>query len=455
VSAFHLPHEGEKTKGGFAFSESFIKGWELYMIKFTKKYNDKLNETIYEGTNEFGLRVIVMPKKFTKSYAIIGTKYGSIDSSFNGIDVPDGIAHFLEHKLFEQPDGGNAFDEFSKMGANSNAFTSFNETAYLFSSTDNYDENLRILLNFVYSPYFTDENVAKEQGIIGQEIKMYDDEPSWRAFFNMLGLLFKNHPVRKDIAGTIETISKITPQTLNVCYSTFYHPSNMVLVCVGDVTPERVEKVVSEELKKANVSKSYRDIERSFPSEPIGLAGKEILQKMGVGISLFMIGFKDRVSEISPEELQKERAISEIAVDSVFGKTSEIYESLYDSGLINESFSFEFSGSLGYSYVCLGGEANRPKEIFDEIKARISAGLTVAKEDMERVKKGKIGEFYREFNDSERLGHVMVLDSLAGINTMDYVGTLENVTFEEVQARVKQLFDEKKMVLSIVENIDE
>lgn len=422
------------------------------MIKWEKKFSEKLNEYTIECVNEFGLRVIVVPKNFTKSYAIIGTKYGSNDSSFNGIIVPDGIAHFLEHKLFEQPGGGNAFDEFAKTGANSNAFTSFTQTCYLFSATDKAEDNLRILLNFVYSPYFTDENVAKEQGIIGQEIKMYEDEPNWRVFFNCLGLMFKEHPVRKDIAGTVESISEITPATLNVCYNTFYHPSNMVLVCVGDFSPEGVEKVLSEELKKVSISKSYRNIERSFPKEPSSVAGKEKVQKLDVGMPLFMIGFKGRVCEIGAAELQRERIISEIAMECVIGRTSHLYENLYESGLINDSFSAEYSAEIGYSYMALGGESNKPKEVFDEIKKQINFGLEVNEEDFKRVKSAMLGAFYREFNDSESLGRVYLDDALLGIDTFGYVGVLEGVKFGEVKKRVKELFDGERMVLSIVEN---
>jgi len=430
------------------------------MIKWEKKFSEKLNEYRQEGVNEYGLKIIVVPKKFTKSYAIIGTKYGSNDSSFNGTVVPDGIAHFLEHKLFEQPNGGNAFDEFAKTGANSNAFTSFTQTCYLFSATEHIDENLRILLNFVYSPYFTDENVAKEQGIIGQEIKMYDDEPNWRVFFNCLGLMFKNYPVRKDIAGTATSISQITPATLNVCYNTFYHPSNMVLVCVGDFTPEGVEAILGEELKKVNISKSYREIERDFPKEPKEVAGKEKVQKLDVGMPLFMIGFKGRVdhpvrsASTPPEEgnwsLQHERIVSEIAMECVIGRTSHLFENLYESGLINDSFSAEYSAEIGYSYMAIGGESTRPREVFDEIKKAIAFGLEVSEEDFKRVKSAMLGAFYREFNDSESLGRVYLDDALVGIDTFGYVGELEEVSLGEVRSRVKELFNGERMVLSIV-----
>ena len=190
-------------------------------MKLNRLDSSTLKETILHGVHESGLRVYIIPKKgFCKYYAIYGTEYGSLDNVLNvpgtdeSIKLPDGIAHFLEHKLFEEEDGGNAFDRFALTGASSNAFTSFDMTAYLYSCTDNFYENLDILLDFVNHPYFTNENVSKEQGIIGQEIKMYDDDPEWCLFFNMLQAMFHNNPVKTDIAGTVESISHITPDLL-------------------------------------------------------------------------------------------------------------------------------------------------------------------------------------------------------------------------------------------------
>ena len=191
-------------------------------------------ESVYYGTHSSGLGIYIIPKKdYTQNYAIFGTRYGSVDSKFvvpgetELTEVPDGIAHYLEHKMFDQPDGSNVFDKFSKYGANANAFTSFNMTAYLFNATSHVEENLATLLDYVQSPYYTPETVQKEQGIIGQEINMYDDNGGWKVFFNFLGCLYQNHPVKKEIAGTIESISHITADYLYKCYNTFYNLSNM------------------------------------------------------------------------------------------------------------------------------------------------------------------------------------------------------------------------------------
>ena len=207
--------------------------------KFYK--NRIINEEVISAKLDSGLDVLLIPKKgYIKKYAIFSTKYGSNDNKFipinenDVIQVPEGIAHFLEHKLFEEPEG-NIFDEFSKLGTNVNAFTNFNQTSYLFSCTDNFCESLELLIKFVQNPYFTDENVEKEKGIIAQEIKMYEDNPGWRVFFNALKGMYFEHPVKIDIAGTIESIQNIDKETLYKCYNTFYNPKNMVLVTVGEI----------------------------------------------------------------------------------------------------------------------------------------------------------------------------------------------------------------------------
>lgn len=220
-------------------------------MQLSKKTNSLTKETMFYGIHPSGLGIYIIPKKdYTKTYAIFGTRYGSVDSKFvvpgekDLTEVPDGIAHYLEHKMFDQPDGSNVFDKFSKYGANANAFTSFNMTAYLFSATSNIEENLETLLDYVQSPYFTDESVQKEQGIIGQEIGMYDDNGGWRVFFNFLDCLYNYHPVKKDIAGTVESISHITAEYLYKCYNTFYNLSNMSIVVVGNIDPQKILSVI-------------------------------------------------------------------------------------------------------------------------------------------------------------------------------------------------------------------
>ena len=226
-------------------------------MKFDKYENRFLNETLFKGVHESGLTVVVLPKpEFDKYYSVISTKYGSNDFCFKDdekndyIEVPDGIAHFLEHKMFEQPDGSNAFDKFSLYGANANAYTAFNNTAYLYQCTDYFYENLDHLLNYVFTPHFTKENVEKEQGIIAQEIRMYDDDPEWCVFFNMLKAMYVNHPVRRDIAGTVESIAKIDKDLLYYCYNIFYHPENMVLFMTGNIDIDKIPEIIDKNVLK-------------------------------------------------------------------------------------------------------------------------------------------------------------------------------------------------------------
>ena len=259
------------------------------------EYNN-INEKVYQYSHSSGLKAFVIPKKgYQKKYATFATNYGSIVNRFiipgqsEEIRVPDGIAHFLEHKLFEQEDG-SVIDKFSALGSNPNAYTSFNQTVYLFSCTDKFHENFELLLNYVQNPYLTDENVEKEKGIIGQEIRMYRDNPEWRVYFNLLAALYKNHPVKIDIAGTIESIADINKENLYLCYNTFYHPSNMVIIVVGDVDPDKVFENIETAIK---VKTNPGEIKRIFEEEPEEINSPNIKQKYFFSITLFYIGLKD------------------------------------------------------------------------------------------------------------------------------------------------------------------
>ena len=242
-----------------------------------QKISDKATkESVFYKKHESGLDIYIMPRAgYKSSYALFGTKYGSCDSEFvipgdsAPTKVPDGIAHYLEHKMFDQPDGSNVFDRFSKYGGEANAFTSFNMTAYLFSATDNFNENLETLMDYVQSPYFTEESVEKERGIIGQEIKMYDDNAPWRVFFNFLGLLYQNHPVKLDIAGTCESIAKIDSGLLSKCYNTFYNLSNMTLFVTGDLDVDKTLAVIEKNIRN---KEPIGEIKRIYPEEPKAVA---------------------------------------------------------------------------------------------------------------------------------------------------------------------------------------
>ncbi|OMK30336.1 hypothetical protein BER30_002926 [Clostridioides difficile] len=334
-----------------------------------KIVNDILKEEVYYEKLQNGLDVYFMPKRgFMKKYAILATNYGSNDLEFvpigedKKIRVNEGIAHFLEHKMFEQPDGGDAFDKFSKLGVNANAFTNFTMTAYLFSATENFYESLEHLIDYVQTPYFTDENVEKEKGIIAQEIKMYNDDPDWNVYFNCLKAMYVNYPARIDIAGTVDSIYKITKEELYKCYNTFYNPGNMALFVVGDLD---VEKVIDVTKKSNNykVDRLSKSIERFYPEEPEGVKEKEVIEKFPISMPMFNIGFKDSNVGLKGKELLRKEIVTDILVGMLFKKGSKLYEDLYMQGLINENFGAGFSSQVDYAFSIIAGDSKEPKKV--------------------------------------------------------------------------------------------
>ncbi len=405
-----------------------------------KIVNDILKEEVYYEKLQNGLDVYFMPKRgFMKKYAILATNYGSNDLEFvpigedKKIRVNEGIAHFLEHKMFEQPDGGDAFDKFSKLGVNANAFTNFTMTAYLFSATENFYESLEHLIDYVQTPYFTDENVEKEKGIIAQEIKMYNDDPDWNVYFNCLKAMYVNYPARIDIAGTVDSIYKITKEELYKCYNTFYNPGNMALFVVGDLD---VEKVIDVTKKSNNykVDKLSKSIERFYPEEPEGVKEKEVIEKFPISMPMFNIGFKDSNVGLKGKELLRKEIVTDILVGMLFKKGSKLYEDLYMQGLINENFGAGFSSQVDYAFSIIAGDSKEPKKvkeiILDYIEKSKKEGLS--KEEFERTKKKKIGSFIKFFDSINFIGNSFISYVFKDINLLDYLDIIKDITFEEV-----------------------
>ncbi|MDN9858597.1 insulinase family protein [Clostridioides difficile] len=424
-----------------------------------KIVNDILKEEVYYEKLQNGLDVYFMPKRgFMKKYAILATNYGSNDLEFvpigedKKIRVNEGIAHFLEHKMFEQPDGGDAFDKFSKLGVNANAFTNFTMTAYLFSATENFYESLEHLIDYVQTPYFTDENVEKEKGIIAQEIKMYNDDPDWNVYFNCLKAMYVNYPARIDIAGTVDSIYKITKEELYKCYNTFYNPGNMALFVVGDLD---VEKVIDVTKKSNNykVDKLSKSIERFYPEEPDGVKEKEVIEKFPISMPMFNIGFKDSNVGLKGKELLRKEIVTDILVGMLFKKGSKLYEDLYMQGLINENFGAGFSSQVDYAFSIIAGDSKEPKKvkeiILDYIEKSKKEGLS--KEEFERTKKKKIGSFIKCFDSINFIGNSFISYVFKDINLLDYLDIIKDITFEEVEERLKEHFKEEYCVISIVE----
>lgn len=424
-----------------------------------KIYSPELDETIYYEKHRSGLDIYALPKKgYSQSYAIFATKYGSIDVKFRDyvtgeiVDIPDGVAHFLEHKMFEQPGGGNAFDEFSLTGASANAFTSFTMTAYLFACTTDFYKNLNTLISFVQQPYFTDENIEKEQGIIGQEIRMYQDNPAWRSYFNTIEAMYRKNAVRRDIAGSIESIGTITKELLYKCYRNFYHPSNMVLVCVGDVDFDEVFKTADKAISKE--FKALPKIERFTEEEPEDIFKKKAVQKLSVAMPMFYLGFKENGAKC--EDLLKNEIMNEILCECIFGASSPFYRRLYESGLVSGALSSETANELSYSHILVGGESGDPEAAAEEIRKELKRVTAegVDRERFERIKKVFYGDFVRMFNSTESIAHSIVEYTFKGFGLFDYIKAYNEITYEQAMDRLKKIFREELSVLSVIRSDD-
>lgn len=400
----------------------------------------QLDETLYYEKLENGLDVYILPKKgFSKTFVTFTTKYGSVDRTFvplgesQSITVPDGIAHFLEHKMFEKEDG-DVFQKFSEYGASANAFTSFTRTAYLFSSTDNIYKSTETLLNFVQEPYFTEATVNKEKGIIGQEITMYDDQPDWRLYFGTIENMYHTHPVKIDIAGTIESIDGITADHLYTCYNTFYHPSNMLLFAIGAVEPEEMMAFIRENQGKKEFPEPT-PIQRFFEEEPTDVAVKERTLHMDVQKPKVYMGLKAKDTNLSGREMLKHELSVQIALELIFGRTSSFYERVYDEGLIDESYAFDFTLEKGFGFALIGSDSTEPDALAKAIKTELEIyekGAQFASTDLERIKRKKIGFFLRALNSIEFIANQFTRYSFNDMNLFDVVPVLEELTIEDL-----------------------
>ncbi|MGO3732948.1 MAG: EF-P 5-aminopentanol modification-associated protein YfmH [Vagococcus sp.] len=407
-----------------------------------KQYYPSINETIYTEIMDNGLEVTLLPREdFHKTFGLFTTNYGSIDNEFipigqsEFIKVPDGIAHFLEHKLFENEEE-DVFQTFGRQGAASNAFTSFTRTSYLFSSTDQIEENMVTLMDFVQSPYFTEESVNKEKGIIGQEIQMYLDDPNWRLFFGILNNLYPKHPLHIDIAGTEESISHITAEDLYTCYNTFYHPSNMNLFVVGNMDPDAMMTLIranqaEKEFPQAN------EIERRFPVESIKDIIKEDQIELSVSRPKAIVGLKglDSLPEDGFEKLKYQTSI-QLLLQLLFGPSSQHYLDMYDEGLIDDSFSFDFSLHRSFHFADFSSDTSEPERFANQIinllmKSAESKELT--ENNLSLAKKKMMGKHLQSLDSLEyianqfsgmKFGHTTLFDLAKVIDSIELADIL-------------------------------
>ena len=414
-----------------------------------------IGETLYSGELPNGLRICVLPKPgFSTFYAVFGTNYGGAMRKFEVdgtvAETPAGVAHFLEHKMFDMPSGENALSVFSENGASPNAFTSSSYTCYYFKCTDGFEENLRLLLQFVSTPYFTPETVAKEQGIIGQEILMGEDSPGSEGYYNLLSLLYKNHPIRDKIAGTVESIAQITDKTLYDCHKVFYAPSNMVLCVEGDVDPEEVFRIASEELTKEKRSIPHADFgepEEDLPSSP------KIDVMMPVSEPMFLVGCKNRMmsAEKGPEDL-RERMISSIALRLLAGQSSPFFSRLYSQGIITNSIDAECDYAAETSTVLLGAEGPDPDLFLRELNSEVTNIAQNGFEPgfFERTLKAAIGGQLKGYEDFDETCVNMCLGFLDGYNCLDAYELLKNITKEECEHWITANLIPERMAMSVI-----
>lgn len=426
-------------------------------MSYILKENKRINEKYYYFKHKSGLDVYVIPKELGTYYALFGTKYGSIDRTFKRegdkdfITVPDGIAHFLEHKLFENEDGVDTFARYAKYGASANAYTSSDKTAYLFSCTENFDESLEILLDFVSNPYFTKETVEKEQGIIGQEIRMYEDNPNWRVYFNLLRALYHNHTVRIDTAGTVESISKITPEILYNCYNTFYNPGNMVLCVSGKVTPEQVERICDKVLNEGTPA----EILRKYEDEPSSVCSRINTEKLEVAFPLFSIGIKDNDVPMRGEALMKKQAEHEIILEKIFSKSGDFYNRLYSEGLINNKFSCGYERGISFAFSDVSGESRDPERLLSEVEKELDAYMKdfdslFTENDFETVKRVVYSKNVQDWGSTEEIANSFMDFYFMDGNMLDYPDIVASVTLEDVKARFISSYKSEFIAMSVI-----
>lgn len=412
--------------------------------------NKQIDEKIYIETLENGMKIIVIPKENTnKKYIIWGTKFGSIDNHFidpvtnEEIQVPDGVAHYLEHKMFEQKNGVDSLYKLQALGLDANAYTTNDHTAYLFAGTENFYEGLDELMDYVQNPYFTDENVEKERGIIGQEIQRYDDEPVWSLYMNAMKCLYKNNPITIDPAGTIETISHITKETLYSCYNTFYHPTNMVMCIAGNFKPEEIIEEVKKRLLKHD---KEGEIKRFYPAYENKINEKYKEKKMNVNMPIFMIGYRDFLQ--NEKKTKKDLAVK-IIFNSIIGKCSKTYQKLYEEGLIMSELDCDFEFSDQFSYALFSGESKDPNKVNDLVVNALQ-NEEITEDDFERSKKRIYGEIITQYEDVEEVGRMFLSDSIKGINSLEYIDEISNITLNDVKAIQKEIFKIDNAILSVI-----
>ncbi len=413
--------------------------------------SQRLGEEFLRIKHKSGLTLLLCPMKgYSSAYALFGTEYGSVESSFidkDGalIQIPAGTAHFLEHKMFESEEG-DAFALYAKTGASANAYTSFDKTAYLFSCSDNFKESLSILMHLVTEPYFTPQTVEKEQGIIGQEIKMYDDSPEWRVMFNLMEALFEKHPLKIDIAGTVDTIAQITADTLYTCYNAFYNLNNMALAIAGNFEVQDVLDLADEILKPAEPMTA----QRILVDEPAQVVKHRVEQQLPVATPLFQIGFK--AVPKSKEENLINQVYDEILLDTIAGEHTALYRSMYDEGIINSTFVGEVMAGRDFAVTLFEGESRDPDKVYEalcgEIRRMQREGID--RDAFERSRRAIYGRYLGMYARVDSVASLMLTTQFGGADMYTVLEAAAGATYEVLTARLLEAFDPERSALSVV-----
>lgn len=417
-----------------------------------KREYSRIGETIFHTVLPNGLHIYVDPKPgFQKSYAFFATNYGGMDTRFflDGVwqDTPAGVAHYLEHKTFDTAEG-NALQLMAANGASPNAFTSTSMTAYYFESTEKFEENLKTLLSFVSVPYYTQESVDKEQGIIGQEIRMSDDEPDYRVFYGMLEGLFAHSPVKGDVGGTVESISHITAHTLNLCHRAFYDPGNMVLCVVGDVDPEQVAGIAQEILPKTG----HLPVERDYgPAEPDQVAMENWELHMEVSTPIFQLGFKCPPPQKGREWLRW-ALVGDLALEALLGTSSPLYNKLYAQGLVNDNYAYGCEAYSGAAFLSVGGESRDPAALRQAIleEAQRIGQEGVDKELFQRLKLAAYGGLVRGLNSFENICIELATSHFQGHDYLEFPQVFSEIEQADIEDCIRQIVQPGRNTLAVI-----
>ena len=413
----------------------------------------ELDEVLYTEKLENGLTVLVLPRKgFTKKLAYFMTDYGSVHTHFSldGVEytAPAGVAHYLEHKLFDMPGGRDVSAEFAQLGAMTNAFTSYDLTAYYFSCTDNFDACLKLLLEFVSTPYFTEESVAKEQGIIDQEIGMNADAPDSVVFENMVKELYHVHPVRVPILGTSETIREITPEVLHLCHRAFYTPGNMLLCVVGDVDPEAVAEAARQVL--GTDAKSV-GVKLPFGEESMTHAAEDISCAMEVAMPMFSMAFKCEPLGKGDDAIRREM-VADLAAEVLFGESSQLYLKLYEEGIIDSSFGGGFETMDGCAMLLCTGDSHDPEAVREALLTRAEelAQDGVEEETFLRLKRSAFGRRIRGLDSFDSTCFRLCAYHFSDFDYFRFPEIYRQIEAEEIRAFLKQVVRRERCTLSVI-----